>query len=150
MGLAAILVIAFLFVTLDLEYEQLWVIGLVVCGLGLLALRSGGSIMGEFGTTLTVAGLFMTGVGLFDLNEIGSLSRAGGIVLMGLAVYCLATGAALRFLCAFFVLVLAYQLTWPDYLDAMPPDLLDGGRSEERRVGKECVRTCRYRWSPYH
>src|SRR3546814_15588501 len=22
-------------------------------------------------------------------------------------------------------------------------------RSEERRVGKECVRTCRYRWSPY-
>src|SRR3546814_15410648 len=25
-----------------------------------------------------------------------------------------------------------------------------GGRSEERRVGKECVRTCRYRWSPYH
>src|SRR3546814_15680819 len=23
-------------------------------------------------------------------------------------------------------------------------------RSEERRVGKECVRTCRYRWSQYH
>src|SRR3546814_12914791 len=23
-------------------------------------------------------------------------------------------------------------------------------RSEERRVGKEGVRTCRYRWSPYH
>src|SRR3546814_6991232 len=22
------------------------------------------------------------------------------------------------------------------------------GRSEERRVGKECVSTCRYRWSP--
>src|SRR3546814_6292385 len=34
---------------------------------------------------------------------------------------------------------------------------LDGGaaderlpRSEERRVGKECVSTCRSRWSPYH
>src|SRR3546814_2371530 len=26
------------------------------------------------------------------------------------------------------------------------PDL----RSEERRVGKECVSTCRSRWSPYH
>src|SRR3546814_5770467 len=26
--------------------------------------------------------------------------------------------------------------------------LLD--RSEERRVGKECVSTCRSRWSPYH
>src|SRR3546814_10976572 len=23
-------------------------------------------------------------------------------------------------------------------------------RSEERRVGKECVRTCRSRWAPYH
>src|SRR3546814_7228353 len=23
-------------------------------------------------------------------------------------------------------------------------------RSEERRVGKECVSTCIYRWSPYH
>src|SRR3546814_14607920 len=30
---------------------------------------------------------------------------------------------------------------------------LDGSRaarSEERRVGKECVSTCRSRWSPYH
>src|SRR3546814_1112360 len=27
---------------------------------------------------------------------------------------------------------------------ALPP------RSEERRVGKECVSTCRSRWSPYH
>src|SRR3546814_6377990 len=27
----------------------------------------------------------------------------------------------------------------------------DGSRrSEERRVGKECVSTCRSRWSPYH
>src|SRR3546814_15089489 len=24
------------------------------------------------------------------------------------------------------------------------------GRSEERRVGKECFSTCRSRWSPYH
>ena len=27
---------------------------------------------------------------------------------------------------------------------------LEQGRSEERRVGKECVRLCRSRWSPYH
>ena len=26
----------------------------------------------------------------------------------------------------------------------------DNARSEERRVGKECVTTCRSRWSPYH
>src|SRR3546814_19676622 len=30
----------------------------------------------------------------------------------------------------------AYELPW--------------GRSEERRVGKECVSKCRSRWSPYH
>src|SRR3546814_21153011 len=28
--------------------------------------------------------------------------------------------------------------------------LSPAGRSEERRVGKECVSTCRSRWSPYH
>src|SRR3546814_15131379 len=27
---------------------------------------------------------------------------------------------------------------------------IDLRRSEERRVGKECVSTCRSRWSPYH
>src|SRR3546814_18646185 len=29
-----------------------------------------------------------------------------------------------------------------------PPSRI--ARSEERRVGKECVSTCRSRWSPYH
>src|SRR3546814_1803383 len=37
----------------------------------------------------------------------------------------------------------------------LQPKLRSGGvdlcqRSEERRVGKECVSTCRSRWSPYH
>src|SRR3546814_12729364 len=26
----------------------------------------------------------------------------------------------------------------------------ENARSEERRIGKECVSTCRSRWSPYH
>src|SRR3546814_13974998 len=30
------------------------------------------------------------------------------------------------------------------------PRVDEDARSEERRVGKECVRTCRSRWSPYH
>src|SRR3546814_13102485 len=34
-------------------------------------------------------------------------------------------------------------------LEPTGPELLDL-RSEERRVGKECVSTCRSRWSPYH
>src|SRR3546814_4465019 len=40
--------------------------------------------------------------------------------------------------------------------DTLPASLTEAGidyvhlRSEERRVGKECVSTCRSRWSPYH
>src|SRR3546814_11378002 len=35
-------------------------------------------------------------------------------------------------------------------LDLNLPDMHGYDRSEERRVGKECVSTCRSRWSPYH
>src|SRR3546814_16013155 len=39
---------------------------------------------------------------------------------------------------------------WPDPTGtAAGPLLYRSGRSEERRVGKECVSTCRSRWSPY-
>src|SRR3546814_14343405 len=34
------------------------------------------------------------------------------------------------------------EMTWGQASDRF--------RSEERRVGKECVSTCRSRWSPYH
>src|SRR3546814_16573077 len=34
--------------------------------------------------------------------------------------------------------------------DASGAETFIGIRSEERRVGKECVSTCRSRWSPYH
>src|SRR3546814_14212439 len=38
--------------------------------------------------------------------------------------------------------------------EALARSVSDNGgayiRSEERRVGKECVSTCRSRWSPYH
>src|SRR3546814_17946659 len=53
---------------------------------------------------------------------------------------------------------------WPNFISGWLPSpetgafnknaaaLLDAGqaRSEERRVGKECVSTCRSRWSPYN
>src|SRR3546814_15375408 len=34
--------------------------------------------------------------------------------------------------------------------DTTPHDFIVAFRSEERRVGKECVSTCRSRWSPYY
>src|SRR3546814_20152286 len=36
------------------------------------------------------------------------------------------------------------------FVQSQPVDLVILDRSEERRVGKECVSTCRSRWSPYH
>src|SRR3546814_12924247 len=38
----------------------------------------------------------------------------------------------------------------PDFFDVPIERLTSKERSEERRVGKEWVSTCRYRWSPYH
>src|SRR3546814_11789048 len=37
-----------------------------------------------------------------------------------------------------------------DRVDHVLLSIRSGERSEERRVGKECVSTCRSRWSPYH
>src|SRR3546814_2376777 len=37
-----------------------------------------------------------------------------------------------------------------ELLYAIVRDRMTQKRSEERRVGKECVSTGRYRWSPYH
>src|SRR3546814_15822641 len=43
------------------------------------------------------------------------------------------------------------SLWWSDArLPAHDAAWLNGIRSDERRVGKECVSTCRSRWSPYH
>src|SRR3546814_13679857 len=62
----------------------------------------------------------------------------------------------------------SHQNIPPEYLRAMPTSCVLAGqtrnwrclcsspfsplqrRSEERRVGKECVSTCTSRWSPYH
>src|SRR3546814_2835162 len=41
------------------------------------------------------------------------------------------------------------KLAGVDFGIAVNPEFLRE-RSEERRVGKECVSTCRSRWSPYH
>ena len=49
-----------------------------------------------------------------------------------------------------FIVGQIYELIQNESIDAvlLAGDIYD--RSEERRVGKECVSTCRSRWSPYH
>src|SRR3546814_19782489 len=43
-----------------------------------------------------------------------------------------------------------HKRTGADGKDAQDNGDGDAVRSEERRVGKECVSTCRSRWSPYY
>src|SRR3546814_13763797 len=50
-----------------------------------------------------------------------------------------------RFIASFYV---GLGILW--LILGMVAFLLIGRRSEERRVGKACVSTCRSRWSPYH
>src|SRR3546814_3012909 len=38
----------------------------------------------------------------------------------------------------------------PDFAESIHGAGEDPSRTEERRVGKECVSTCRSRWSPFH
>src|SRR3546814_15130816 len=45
---------------------------------------------------------------------------------------------------------LAEEPVWPPGQTQGPRQGYQEVRSEERRVGKECVSTCRSRWSPYH
>src|SRR3546814_7930193 len=42
------------------------------------------------------------------------------------------------------------EIAWIDIESARDDHVLGAARSEERRVGKECVSTCSSRWSPYH
>ena len=42
------------------------------------------------------------------------------------------------------------QTIMRDYYKQLYANKTENLRSEERRVGKECLRLCRSRWSPYH
>src|SRR3546814_15106773 len=67
--------------------------------------------------------------------------RAGGILLDYCHAHTVVTGAFIR--CA--------TLAAPPISSNMSLMLIAiTARSEERRVGKECVSTCRSWWSPYH
>src|SRR3546814_7057424 len=49
-----------------------------------------------------------------------------------------------------FVFVVGVWSNWFGLYSTIAMFFVSLGRSEERRVVKECVSTCRSRWSPYH
>src|SRR3546814_6120038 len=100
-------------------------------------------------------------IGICDLTF--NVSFTDLILLSGLSLFCI-------LLFFFFKQKTAYEMRISDWSsDVCSSDLPNdatgrarpvapgrhdagdrGERSEERRVGKECVSTCRSRWSPYH
>ena len=73
-----------------------------------------------------------------DVNTLKSVYfiGAGGIGMSALVRYFLSKGKKVG----------GYDRTPSELTEK----LIEEGRSEERRVGKECRIGCRSRWSPYH
>src|SRR3546814_13537431 len=76
------------------------------------------------------------GPGVAELTGSLVIDRARGLGFCGLSARCDTTGAA--------AMHAAFGLRATLLFD------LAAGRSEERRVGKECVRPFRFRWWPVH
>src|SRR3546814_14996945 len=92
--------------------------------------------------------------GLSSREAMDAVRAAGGEVLAEVALVDRSAGSV-DLGVPFYPLV---AINFPTYApDELPGHLADtpavkpgSRRSEERRVGKECVSTCRSRWSPYH
>src|SRR3546814_15414700 len=95
------------------------------------------------------------------LRQCFALTTLSWIVFSAVGALPLAfSGLGLSYADAFFEAVSGLTTTGSTVLvglDTLPPGILLWramlqwvGRSAERRVGKECVSTCRSRWSPSH
>ena len=97
---------------------------LVARNVNVIAATGGGaSVLAAQAATKTIPIVFTTGGDPVRESYVASLNRPGGNV----------TG----------VTILSVEVG-PKLLELLH------GRSEERRVGKECTSWCRSRWSPYH
>ena len=140
--------------------------GILGCLFGALAVAGlyGGSKLGitlkdlSFQFSWVMAGLDAAGgamkfVGFAILMKVMMSGEMWGFLLAGFAMSVIcsnisAISGATLLLCAFVGIAIALY----DYQVNMKIKNNAGSnvRSEERRVGKECLRLCRSRWSPYH
>src|SRR3546814_8569976 len=109
------------------------------------------------GLLVLIGGFFLLKRFIFGLGAVTHLSAGypWGIwvtwdLIIGSALGC--GGLAMANLIDAFNRGQYHPLMRPALLSSLFGYLLAGtaARSEERRVGKECVSTCRSRWSPYH
>src|SRR3546814_11393822 len=83
-----------------------------------------------------------------ELQKLASATAPAVAVSIDVSSSVAVVAAAIDFTAALIGIV-AERTGYPPEMLAMDADL-EADRSEERRVGKECVSTCRSRWSPYH
>src|SRR3546814_10743430 len=95
-------------------------------------------------------------IALFYTDKINLVALGGAAAVLGIMYLFNRSGvkSLIVYLLLFVILWYAMLLsgvhaTIAGVLAAMAIPL-ETTRSEERRVGKECVSTCRSRWSPYH
>src|SRR3546814_1629631 len=85
-------------------------------------------------------GIFIVGNGSFSIDQQRYNAQVGGQLF-----YEIKGGKITRMLED-----VAYQMRTPEFWNSCVAICDESDRSEESRVGKECVSTCRSRWSPYH
>src|SRR3546814_15805500 len=95
---------------------------------------------------MTAAGLSIIFIS-HKLHEILAVSDRVAVLRRGVVVATVATAGADRHSLA--ELMVGRKVVRPR-VEHLEPGRPVVERSEERRVGKECVSTCRSRWSPYH
>src|SRR3546814_16004786 len=105
-------------------------------------------------TTLfrSVVGKVVTGLG--ELSESGVRARGLTILAQPLAQVVAPTRGRVAFAGEYRgygrIVIIDHGNGWTTLLAHLDRLSVEVGRSEERRVGKECVSTCRSRWWPDH
>src|SRR3546814_19949734 len=86
--------------------------------------------------------------GIYSSAQVGALAdRSGRRRVFWLVIALMLAGVALTLFDRLPLVLLGMLLFTFGFFGAHS---VASSRSEERRVGKECVSTCRSRWSPYH
>src|SRR3546814_19940035 len=93
-------------------------------------------IMTTLGIGLGVVRYFVGRQSCFGANLAGQTIERGGVLFLG------------QFERALFIEARESRAVLNGQL--IEREMIGGMRLEARRVGKECVSTCRSRWSPYH
>lgn len=112
-GLVALLLLAFLAVTLDIDEATVWVLGVVLAAIGTGLHRATKiGIVSDFGTIFLMAGIVLFPFGLFEM-ELEVLAAVAALLAFGAAIYLSVPLKTVRFVAALVLLGTCVIVTWP-------------------------------------